>query len=420
MKLFSRKQTPVWSIIVSGKEGNAVWSKFNQEEAAKAYARVDTVFSCVDILAAGFSQAAFKAVTVDSKGKATESPDHPALALLKKPGPNQSTQSFLYAYAAWKLISGNAYTYFNAGEGKEDDYDAEPIELNVLRSDRIKIVPGNLGILRYDYDVNGQKKSFPTDQVSMASNLQHSWFFNPTDDFYGLSPMQAAAKDVDIYESALSWNKSLLDNSCRPSGMFTWTGEGNPDATQIAEIRKRIKTQSGSENAGKSLFGGKLDFKQISISPKDMEYMKLKDVTQKDIARTYRVPPILLNIGSDATFNNMAEARLSLWDEGIIPMLKCFVGEMNATLMPRYDRNETLMLDLDHVTALEPRREKQWARAQNADFLTTNEKRNIVGFEDVDDGDEILVPASSVPLSFAAGDFGGSSADDGTGTKKKT
>ena len=280
----------------------------------------------------------------------------------------------------------------------------------------MKIIPNSTGISYYEYDVNGQKRPFPVDVVSGASNVIHSKFFNPTDDFYGLTPMQAAAKNIDIYNAAMTWNMALLENSARPSGMFTWTGEGNPDATQIADIRKMIKEHTGGENAGKPLFGGKLDFKQMSMSPKDIEFLAGKETTQMDIARVYKVPPILLNIGSDATFSNMAEARLALWDEAIIPMLNCYINELNSALMPRYPGGgAVLQLDTSGITALEPRREKQWTRAKEADFLTTNERREIVGYEPIESGDDVLVPSTSVPLSFAAGNM----LDDMTDDEKK-
>jgi HK97 family phage portal protein len=286
----------------------------------------------------------------------------------------------------------------------------------------MRIVPNAMGIAYFEYEYAGGTVQFPVDPISQQSNIIHSKYFNPTDDFYGLSPMQAAARGVDIYESAQKWNRSLLENSCRPSGMFTYTGEGDPSDDQIQQIRKHIKDQSGPENAGKPLFGGKLSFQQMSLSPKDVEFLALKDKTMQDIARCYKVPPVLLNIGSDATFSNMAEARLALWDDAIIPLAKCFCNEMNNGLMPRFTNgSEMLEPDFDKVTALEPRRETQWKRATEADFLTINERRNIVGFEDVEDGDTILVPSSSVSLEFATSDFSSTpdNPDDVVSTGKK-
>jgi HK97 family phage portal protein len=399
---FLRKASPVWQIIVQGKQGSAAWSAFHQRKAAQLYSNIDTVFSCIDIISSGAAQAGFKVTKTDSKGNVEEVFNHPILQLLNRPSPMASLQEYLYAYTAWKLITGNSYQVLNNGD--DANYKAPPSEVYILRSDRMKIVPGEKGIKRYEYGKGGAVKDFPVDNVSQMSNIIHSKTFHPADDFYGLSPMQAAAKNIDIYNSSLNWNKSLLDESCRPSGMFKWEGEGNPSPQQISEIRKQIDSVSGAESAGKPLFGGTLSFQQMSMSPKDVEFLAGKNMTMKDIARVYKVPPIILNIGSDATFSNMADARLALWDEAIIPVLNCLVNEFNYFLMPRYGNDGAkLQLDLTHVTSLEPRREMQWKRANEADFLTTNERRNIVGYEDTDGGDDVLVSASMVPLTFAIG-----------------
>lgn len=414
LKFWERKQTPVWQIIVAGKEGSAVWSKINKAEAARIYSRIDTVFSCIDMIAGACAQAEFKAVSKKADGTKVESFDHPALELLNRPAPNMSQQDLIYSHVAWKLISGDSYLFFNNGD--DANFRKPPTELNCLRSDRMKIIPGDAGILAYEYELGGLKRRLPVDQISGASNVMHSKFFNPTDDFYGMALMEAAHRNIDIYESALKWNKSLLDNSCRPSGMFFWTGEGTLGEEQRAQMKKMLDDHTGPDNAGKPLIGGgKIDFKQLSLSPKDVEFLAAKEMTMKDIARVFKLPPILLNIGSDSTFTNMKEAKLSLWDDTVIPQMSCLVNELNNTLMPRYPGSEMLELDLANVTALEPRRESQWERARTADFLTINERRNIVGYEDVDEGDDIMVPASSVPLAFAAGDFG--SSEDGQ--KKK-
>jgi len=403
-KFLSRKQSPVWSLISQGKEGIPAWSDFNSAKATEIYAKIDTVYSCVDLIATGFSQIAFKAVETSKDGTKNEVFNHPAIALLENPSGMMSFQELAYSYAAWKLITGMSFLYLNNGD--DTNFNKEPVEINVLRADRMSIVPASSGIMRFEYEANGSKKSFPVDMISGRSNVQYSRFFHPYDDFHGLSPMQAAHKNIDIYESALKWNRSLLENSCRPSGMIVWTGEGVMPEEQEKAIRKMLEGHTGKENAGKMMVGGgKVDFKQLSLTPKDVEFLSAKAMTMKDIARVYKVPPILLNIGSDATFSNMAEAKLSLWDDCIIPLAKCWTNELNSGLMPRYKTTARLELDLDEVTALEPRRSSQWDRAKSADFLTVNERRNIVGYEDVDDGDEIMVPATNVPLSFAAGDF---------------
>ena len=146
-KFLTHKATPVWSIIVSGKEGQPVWAKFNQTAAARTYANIDTVYSCVDIIASGFSQAEFRAVTIQRDGTKVDNPKHPALELLANPAPQYSQQSLGYAYAAWKLITGNSYLFLNNGD--DGNFNKAPSEINVFNPARMKVIPNDMGIMAW-------------------------------------------------------------------------------------------------------------------------------------------------------------------------------------------------------------------------------------------------------------------------------
>lgn len=92
------------------------------------------------------------------------------------------------------------------------------------------------------------------------------------------------------------------------------------------------------------------------------------------------MPPQLLGIPGDATYNNMSEARLSLWEQTILPMVDNMVSSLNNWLIPIFGSDLKLIVDLDSVSALSPRRDSAWQRAKNADFLSDEEKRKMVGF----------------------------------------
>jgi len=60
---------------------------------------------------------------------------------------------------------------------------------------------------------------------------------------------------------------------------------------------------------------------------------------------------------------------------------------------------------LDDTPAMSLKRDMLYDRAQKSDFLKFNEKREMTGHEKIDEGDVILVPMSSMPLSQAGEDF---------------
>jgi phage portal protein BeeE len=61
--------------------------------------------------------------------------------------------------------------------------------------------------------------------------------FHPLDDWYGQSPMEAAACAIDIHNAGGAWNKALIDNSARPSGALVFANGGRATEEQFARLR---------------------------------------------------------------------------------------------------------------------------------------------------------------------------------------
>ena len=133
----------------------------------------------------------------------------------------------------------------------------EPRELYALRPDRMKVVPGRAGWPEaYEYSVDGRVATFPCDPVRGVAPILHMKLFHPTDDHYGMSPVEAAAFAVDIHNAAGQWNKALLDNAARPSGALVYKGgEGARNLTedQFERLKRELtENYQGAANAGRA------------------------------------------------------------------------------------------------------------------------------------------------------------------------
>jgi HK97 family phage portal protein len=117
----------------------------------------------------------------------------------------------------------------------------------------------------------------------------------------------------------------------------------------------------------------------MSLSPKDMDYIETKHSAARDIALAFGVPPQLLGIPGDNTYSNLAEARLALWEQTILPAAQELVSSFNHWLLPMFGEKLAFALDLESIPALSPRRDSVWERVQKADFLSDDEKRKMVG-----------------------------------------
>ncbi len=142
---------------------------------------------------------------------------HPVLSLIARPNGVQGRAELFEALFAQLLLSGNGYL---EAVGAETGL---PVELHVLRSDRMSVVPGSDGWpVAFEYAVGGKKHRFRVSED--FSPICHIKSFHPQDDHYGFSPMQAAAAALDVHNSASRWSKALLDNAARPSGAIVYKG----------------------------------------------------------------------------------------------------------------------------------------------------------------------------------------------------
>ena len=320
---------------------------------------------------------------------------HPLLDLIRRPNPRQDGASFLESIASHLLLAGNAYIEAVGIGGIGGEGDAQVRELYTLRPDRMKLVPGADGWPQaYDYSVAGSTVRF--DQSAMLPPILHLTFFNPLDDHYGLSPLEAAAVAVDTHNAAAAWNKALLDNAARPSGALVYDG---PDGAALSALQyERLKNEfaehyQGMSNAGRPLvLEGGLDWKPMSLSPRDMDFLNAKHAAAREIALAFGVPPMLLAIPGDNTYSNYQEANRVFWRQSVLPLAGHIACALTHWLSPLFGDALMLAADTDRIEALSPDRAALWERVSKAPFLSVNEKRLATGYGPVEGGDVFHPP----------------------------
>lgn len=361
--------------------GEAQWTPRNYNSfATEGYGQNAIVYRCVRMIA---EAAASIPLCIIEEGQ--ELIDHPLQQLLDKPNSRQCRPELFEEWYGFLLVAGNSYMEAVSING-------EPRELYVLRPDRMKVVPGNDGWPQaYEYRVADRMVRFSIDDETHISPIHHHSFFHPNNDHYGMSPLEAAATAIDIHNAASKWNKALLDNSARPSGALIYTAkEGHLSDEQFERLREELETSfEGPANAGKPLLlEGGLDWKNMGLSPRDMDFIEAKYVAAREIALALGVPPMLLGIPGDNTYSNYAEANRSFWRQTILPLVEKGAKALTNWLMPAYGEQLIISPKFEQVVALSSERETLWERVRAADFLTVNEKRALIGYPSLDEGDK--------------------------------
>jgi HK97 family phage portal protein len=358
----------------------AVWSGRDYRKFAdEAYKRNVVANRAVSMIAMGVANCSILAYESTESGR-IEIERHPLLDLVKNPNPMQGSYQFLESMVSYYLLAGDAFVLAIGANGEP------PKELHLLRPDRVKVLAGRNCIPSgYHYQSDDDVKYYKVDFVTGASRILHIKQFHPLNDWHGLASVEPAAYSIDQHNQAASWNQALLQNGARPSGALV-VAQNDSGAKLTDEQYFRLKAQideqfTGAQNAGRPLLlEGGLEWKEMSLSPRDMDFLNIKHSAARDIALAFGVPPQLLGIPGDNTFSNLAEARLALWEQTILPLANLMLTSLGRYLNAQFGSNIELEINTDNISALSPRREKLWQQIKEADFLSNDEKREMLGF----------------------------------------
>ena len=372
--------------------------------ATDGYSENAIVYRCINEISNNASRVKINLFRGDQ-----ELDNHPLLDLLYNPSPTMSQVEWFQAVYSYLLISGNNYMLSVGGDN------TPPTELYNLRPDRMKIRSGTRAMpVAYDYMLKGQiVESYDVDQATGGSKVKHIKLFNPLDDYYGMSPMQASSVDIDQHNLANKHNVNLLQNGARPSGAVIFNPKDETGGhVQLSDVQRNQLMNdvnqrfSGTGNAGKPmLLEGDFEWKEMGLSPKDMDFIQLKNMSAKDIALVYGVPSQLIGIPDSQTYSNFAEAKLALYNETIIPLLDRIQGDLNEWLVPMFnEQGLELRYDIDSIPAMAEQRKRVFESVSAGvkdGILTRNEAREQLGYEPMEGADSLLVPANLMPLNLA-------------------
>ncbi len=382
---------------------DAYASKTNRkykDYAKEGYQENAIVHRCVQLISNSAS-----AVKIDVFSGDTKLDNHELISLLQRPNPSQSGIEFFTSLYSYLMISGNSYIL------RDTDALRPPRELYLLRPDRMQVKSGSTVIpSSYEYVIDGVTvNTYPVDQTNAISQIKHIKLWNPIDDYYGLSPIMASAYNIDQHNLAGLHNVALLKNGATPSGYlkFQPTDETGLSTQLTDDQRARLLEDlefrfQGTHNSGRPmLLEGNFEYKQLGLSPKDMDFLELLNLSAREIALCFGVPAQMIGIPEANTYSNMETAKLGLYEETIIPLLKRVESDLNEYLAPLYSGDIRIQYDLDSIPAMAEKRRQIYenvTQGVQAGIITRNEARERLGLEEVSGGDDLYIPSNLFPI----------------------
>ena len=302
--------------------------------------------------------------------------DESVANLLATPNADEAGQALLERLYADLQISGNAWL-----EAAFIDQEDTPRGLFPLKADTVRVMPDARGHVAGYAVKAGRGERIVNREDDGWCRVLHLKLYHPSDPHYGLSPLAAARKALDLHNGSASWAKALLDNAARPSGALIYGKDGaHLSDDQFDRLKTELTEQhAGAVNAGRPLLlEGGLEWKPMSLSPADMDFQESRNAAAREIALAFGVPPMLLGIPGDNTYATYKEANTAFWRLTVLPLVQKTAAAMQLWLGGRFETAD-LRAVIDEVPAFMAERDALWARIGAADFLSDAEKRALLG-----------------------------------------
>jgi len=287
---------------------------------------LSTVYACVSAISetiASLPLILYRRTPDEGRERA---PDHPLYRVLhEQPNELQTALEFREMMTAMVLLRGNAHAEIIRGN------DGQVRALIPLMPDRVTTLQLDNGRLAYDVtDTKGKVRRLLQEEVF---HLRH----RSDNGLVGVAPITASRETIQLALAERDHGNTTFANSTRLSGVLQAERSIGPE--KVIEISKAWRRMYGGEaNVGNvAILEGGMEFKPISMSMEDAQWLEARKFSVEEIARLFRIPPTIIGELSEANYSNSVEMNrffvtnslrrhLTMWEQSISSSLLTSAG----------------------------------------------------------------------------------------------
>ena len=313
--------------------------------------------------------------------------------LLNRPNPYHTGEQFWKLYQKYKDIFGECYIW-KEPSGSVFNKKKAPASLRILRPDLVEKIYNSdeTEIIAFDYTpTTGKVTRYEPEEIIYSYNP------NPRYPLRGESLIRSGLRSIEVEIQANEYQAKSIKSGGNVDTVVKVKDAASPQ--QVREMReayRKLKDEAWDNGTpNEPLFaGGDMDVLRMSLSPQELDYIESKRMTLDDIAILTGTPKDIMGVTTGSTYANADAAIRIFLRETIKPILLELGDVLNWRLIP--DEFDLVVVDPTPEDKEEKRKDLETADKVHA--LTTNEKREWLGYDEIENGDDILIPFNLAPL----------------------
>ncbi len=228
-------------------------------------------------------------------------------------------------------------------------------------------------------------------------------YLHTADGRRGESVLSHARRTMDIASAADEETENRFVNGGSVRGIIsndkTTTGFGE---YQDKELEKTAESVDSRFSRGERIVSvpGQVDFKQISLSSTDMQFLESRKFTVREICRFFGVHPSFVFDDTSSNYKSAEMANVAFLSNTLDPILKRIENELTRKLIPRemcckrkfqFDRRGIYSMDLQSLADYQK-------KTIESGIYTVNDWRRIENQPTIEGGDTVYISTNLMPL----------------------
>jgi HK97 family phage portal protein len=364
--------------------------EFSKSGMIQQYSKSLYVFACISKIAEKVASTEFKLYKIiNSKGDIKEITTHPALDLLYKVNPFQTKTEFLETTMINLKTTGDAFWF------KTRNNSGKVVELWNIRPDLIEIVKDPTNFIK-EYKMQTENG---TTETFAAEDIVHIKYPDPMSLYFGLSPIKPAQTRIQTEDFASRYQRDFFLNNSRPDALLINKGESAMRKETRENIRRdwALRHQGPSNSSKLAILDENLEYQQVALTQKEMDYIESMKFTRDDILVAFKVPKVIISIVDDVNRANAETGMYIFLSETIVPEIKRLLEKINEELIMPDFGDEFFMGFTDPTPQNREVITTEYASAITNNWMLINEVRAKENLPPINGGWSFYMPLMNAP-----------------------
>lgn len=210
------------------------------------------------------------------------------------------------------------------------------------------------------------------------------------------SPIAVHRENIGLSKAVQDYGAEYFGNGGQMTGVLS---SDQPLKSEQMQIIQQSWNRSATTSGTKLLpFGFR--YNRIGITPDEAQFISTRRLQAEEICRIFSVPPSLIQLDTQSTFNNVEQQTMQFTRHTLAPWARRIEQELNRKLLTTFERDELQfqfrMADLHRGDMAG--RAAFYQQGIQSGWLSVNEVREMEDMNPTAGGDQHMTPVNMVAL----------------------